>query len=149
MRAGQVVLALFVLGLVLTPFAIAAAAKSCDLDTLKTEYKCGSCSKKMEKAAECCGKAAAGIEYCVKTHYNCACGSTSDKAKECCGSAMAKSEDKAKTLWTCPKCKAKASAKGQCAACEKDLVKTCEKSGKAPHVASAAKAEKGASKKAG
>ena len=147
MRIGWTVLGLFVLALVLTPLAFAGEKAACDVGTVKVVKTCGSCGTDLAAdKAECCGEKAEGVEYCVKVVYGCsACGKSSAKAKDCCGSAMAKSDDRAKTFWKCPGCDAKAEAKGKCGKCEKDLVKSCEKSGKAPHMA-AAKAEE---KKAG
>lgn len=150
MRAGAFFVALFALALIVGPYA-AAGEKTCDVKTTKTVKLCGACDSQSDKA-ECCSQKTSEVELCVKKQFSCeGCGKTAAKQGKCCADKpMAKVDNTAKTFYACPGCAMKADKGAHCDKCDKDVVKTCEKSGEAPHVVSAKKSEgKAKEKKAG
>ena len=141
MRLGTLFVALFALALIVAPYA-AAGEKACDVKTVKTVKWCGHCDKEIDKP-ECCGEKAQMVEVCVKKQYSCKkCDVVKNSKDDCCDPEnMVKVENKAKTVWACPGCKTVAEKGAHCEECDKDVVKTCEKSGEEPHVAAAKEGE--------
>ncbi len=125
--------------------------KRCDVATTEKCKNCEECKKDLTdkdlKDGKCskCEKEPKEVEYCVKKTWKCECEgakpkTTEPKVKECkkCKKEFKEEVNKCKTTgWVCPKCDKKSDKEGECDGekCKKaKFVKTCEKSGEAPHV---------------
>lgn len=128
--------------LLLLPFSFRAP---CDLKTVEKKAWCGTCNAYVPRAdvkAGACPKDKARVDIvdvCVKQLYVAKCHPTTAGVKpvSCCGLTYDKpTDDYSRVLWTCSTCKEKGPARElkhaeSCA--DKKTVKTCEKSGAAPH----------------
>ena len=129
---------------------VLAAHGKCDVATVEKASYCEKCKHVLDKdklndKGECkhCKVAAKEIDVCVKKSYECAhCKVVSTEPGKCekCQKDLTEEISKCPVVYRCPKCKYTAAEAGKCAAnCCKDkdveLEKSCEKSGKAPHVA--------------
>lgn len=122
----------------------------------KKQGKCEFCGKKREKKVsekDVCPKCYAkpmAVEVCVKAGYACPkCGETSAKPARCgsCRVKFKKTDIRALIEYRCPGCGKAAYEPGKCtnAECERhgqDLVRTCTRSGKPPHVKNLPEAKK-------
>lgn len=118
------------------------AKEKCDLKTVQKASYCTKCKKfldadQIDKNTTCktCGTNVVEKEACVKETYQCAeCGHISNASGKCHNKDMVKNVSKALVIWKCPMCAMVFEAAGQCTMCKKDLEKTCDQSGTAPHV---------------
>ena len=119
--------------------------QKCDVKKTRVDRVCAECDELVGNAKEHCGATPVKVEHCVKEVWVCEdCAETSEKPGKCpgCENKMAKSEDLARVFYECPECGGESESKGKCEECDKTLVRTCDKSGSAPHVAPSKKDKK-------
>ena len=118
----------------------------CDLKTVEKKAWCATCLAYIPRAevkASTCPKDKGKVEIvdvCVKNMYVARCHPTTSGLKPiaCCGVTYDKpTELTARVFWACETCKEKGAnreaVKHPESCAEKKVVKTCEKSGTAPH----------------
>jgi predicted RNA-binding Zn-ribbon protein involved in translation (DUF1610 family) len=123
-----------------------AAGNACDVTTVEKAAYCPVCKKLLEAGEveggkhKACGAAVQDVDVCVKAGFECpACKTVTGKAGPCptCGKTVIPKAIKARVVYRCPKCGHLSDKPGTCPnpPCgAPELKKTCERSGKAPHV---------------
>ena len=122
------------------------AEPKCDLAVLKHVQRCGGCGSDID-GSECkCGKSKdckckarqkKDQEECIKVYYECTeCQNQQFRPGKCekDGKKVEEKTDKADVIFVCENCGARAKKAGSCEKCKGKLIKTCEKSGRFPHV---------------